>query len=222
MGQVLLVRHGQASWDAEDYDVLSPTGWEQSRLLGRAMALRGVAPDMLVRGSMRRHRETTEALLEGLSYAGRVEVDAGWDEFDHRAMLAAHPAPFEGRRPTKAEFQEWFEQGTDRWIGGDHDDEYDESFAVFGERVEQALGRVVETSASGTTIVVTSGGPVARTTASLLADGADVRQGLWRRLNPVCVNTGVTRLVSGRRGTTLVAFNDHAHLDGVDGMLTYR
>ena len=85
-------------------------------------------------------------------------------------MLAAHPAPFEGRRPTKAEFQEWFEQGTDRWTGGEHDDEYDESFAVFGDRVEQALGRVVETSASGTAIVVTSGGPVARTAASLLAD----------------------------------------------------
>ena len=31
------------------------------------------------------------------------------------------------------------------------------------------------------------------------------------------MNTGVTRLVTGRRGTTLVAFNDHAHLDGVDG-----
>jgi hypothetical protein len=45
---------------------------------------------------------------------------------------------------------------------------------------------------------------------------------VWRRLNPVCVNSGVTRLVTGRRGTTLVAFNDHAHLDGVPDALSYR
>ena len=38
MGVVLLVRHGQASFGADDYDVLSETGWEQSRLLGAWLA----------------------------------------------------------------------------------------------------------------------------------------------------------------------------------------
>ena len=52
MGQILLVRHGQASWDAEDYDVLSEAGWEQSRLLGDALRQRGVVP---WRGADRRH-----------------------------------------------------------------------------------------------------------------------------------------------------------------------
>ena len=74
MGQVLLVRHGQASWGADDYDALSETGWEQSRLLGRALAGRGVEPTLIVHGSMRRHRETAEAA--GL--ADRATVDPGW------------------------------------------------------------------------------------------------------------------------------------------------
>lgn len=222
MGQLLLVRHGQASWGAEDYDVLSETGWEQSRLLGKALAARGITPDAVLTGSMRRHRETAEACLGEIEGSTASEVDAGWDEFDHIAMLGRLPAPFEGRKPSKAEFQEWFESATDRWTGGGHDDEYDESFSAFTDRVGAALRRTVEKVGSGTAIVFSSGGPVSWATASLLADEQDVASRLWRRLNPVCVNSGVTRLVTGRRGTTLVSFNEHTHLDGVAGVLTYR
>jgi broad specificity phosphatase PhoE len=221
MGQVLLVRHGQASWDAEDYDVLSETGWEQSRVLGKALAARGIEPDRVVMGSMRRHRETAEACLGELGSALAPEVDPGWDEFDHVAMLAANPSSFAGRAPNREEFQQWFEAATERWTGGQHDAEYAESFGTFTARVESALRRTAE-AAAGTVLVVTSGGPIAWSAASLLADDPAVAVRLWRRLNPVCVNSGVTRLVTGRRGTTLVTFNGHAHLDGVSGMLTYR
>ena len=224
MGQLLLVRHGQASWDAEDYDVLSERGWEQARLLGRSLAQRGVRPDVVLRGGMRRHRETTEAVLEGLAAAGEVpavEVDEGWDEFDHVAMLAALPAPFEGRRPTKAEWQAWFEEATDRWTDGARDGEYAESFATFTGRVDDALRRTAERA--GTVLVVSSGGPIAWASAALLSGDDRAQAGrLWRRLNPVCVNSGVTKVVAGRRGTTLVSFNEHGHLDGVPDVLTYR
>ena len=63
MSLLLLVRHGQASWGADDYDVLSEPGGEQSpparRGAGRA---RRRARTLLVRGAMRRHRQTAEAL----------------------------------------------------------------------------------------------------------------------------------------------------------------
>ena len=222
MGQLLLVRHGQASWDSDDYDVLSATGWEQSRLLGRALAGRGISPDLVVMGGMRRHRETAEACLEELGGPATVEIDAGWDEFDHVAMLGALPQPFEGRRPTKAEFQDWFERATDRWTGGEHDGEYAESFEAFTTRVDDALRRTAEAVGSGTALVFSSGGPIAWCVASLLADDRTVSGPLWRRLNPVCINSGVTRLITGRRGTTMVSFNGHAHLDGVPDVLTYR
>ena len=137
MGQILLVRHGQASWDAEDYDVLSETGWEQSRVLGRSLVARGISVDAVVRGAMRRHRETAEACLSELGFAGEAEVDQGWDEFDHLSVLATLPAPFEGRAPSKEEFQAWFEEATHRWTGGEHDADYGESFASFGERVSR-------------------------------------------------------------------------------------
>jgi broad specificity phosphatase PhoE len=218
VGQVLLVRHGQASWDAEDYDVLSESGWEQSRVLGRSLLDRDVRVDAVVRGRMRRHQETVEGILDGLAHPGEVEVDEGWDEFDHLAVLTSQPAPFEGRAPSREEFQAWFEEATQRWTDGGHD--YPESFTAFGDRVSSALRRAAVRE--GTTLVVTSGGPIAWSVATLLADRPDVRTGLWHRLNPVCVNSGVTRLVSGRRGLTLVTFNEHPHLDPHPALLTYR
>ena len=42
----------------------------------------------------------------------------------------------------------------------------------------------------------------------------------WIRLNRVCVNTGVATLIVGRRGISLVAFNDHSHLGPQE--ITYR
>ncbi len=220
MGQILLVRHGQASWDAEDYDVLSATGWEQSRVLGRSLVARGIGIDSVVRGAMRRHRETAEACLGELSHAAEVEVDPGWDEFDHLSVLATLPPPFAGRAPTKEEFQAWFEEATHRWTGGEHDADYGETFGSFAERVGAALRRTAERT--GNTLVVTSGGPIAWAVASLLSDDPAVRAGLWHRLNPVCVNSSVTRLVSGRRGLTLVTLNEHSHLDPTPELLTYR
>jgi hypothetical protein len=41
------------------------------------------------------------------------------------------------------------------------------------------------------------------------------------RLNPVTINTAITKLVSGRSGLTMISYNEHAHLDGTD-MLSYR
>ncbi len=221
MSVVLLVRHGQASWGAADYDVLSGTGEEQSRVLGAALAARGPRPDVVVRGAMRRHRQTADAALAGAGWDLPVTEDHGWDEFDHQQMLELHPSGVgEGEELTRAAFQRWFEQATRRWTGGEHAHEYDESFAAFGARVDDALRRTVAgLGASQTAVVFTSGGPVSWVATSLLGAGAEV----WTQLNPVTVNASVTKLVVGARGTTLVSFNDHSHLERPEnGLVTYR
>ena len=89
MGVVLLVRHGQASFGADDYDVLSETGWEQSRLLGAWLADRKVVPDVIWRGDMRRHRETAEGMVAGGGWPTPVEVDPGDAETALRSWWAA-------------------------------------------------------------------------------------------------------------------------------------
>ena len=214
MSVLLLVRHGQASWGEADYDRLSALGEEQSQVLGAALAARGLRPDLLVRGSMLRHRQTASAMCAGAGWTGEVLEDTGWDEFDHQQLLDLHPS--EGGEG-EAAFQRRFEEATLRWTSGEHDG-YDESFSDFGARVDAALHRTVDRLEPGrTAVVVTSGGPVSWVAAALLGAGAEV----WGRLNPVTVNSSVTKVVVGRRGATLVSFNDHSHLEG-SRLLSYR
>jgi broad specificity phosphatase PhoE len=223
VSKILLVRHGQASFGAADYDNLSPTGHEQSRVLGAALAARGLTADVVVAGEMRRHAQTAAGVLEGSGWGADVDLDAGWNEFDHLQVLAVHdqPTTAEGESE-KVAFQRWFEEATLRWTSGDHDEHYDESFSAFTSRVEAAMARLVDTlPAKGTAVVLTSGGPIAWAVASLLADPSDSRTDLWLRLNPVSINTGVSTVVCGARGTTLVSFNAHDHLTTPD-LLTYR
>jgi broad specificity phosphatase PhoE len=217
---VLLVRHGQASWGATDYDVLSPVGERQSRVLGAALAGRGLVPDLVVHGGMRRQQETARLLVDAARWGAVPREDRGWDEMDHLQVLDRQPHTFAGDEPSAREFQAWFEAATDRWTHGGFDDDYEESFPMFGTRVAAALDRVEgDLGPDGVAVVVTSGGPVARVTARLLGGDAD----LHRRLAPVVVNTSVTKLVLGSRGTTLVSFNEHSHLESVGpDLLTYR
>lgn len=204
MGLIHLVRHGQASFEADDYDVLSPMGHVQARLVGAAFA--SLRPDVVVHGALRRQADTASAMIAAAGWEVPVEVDPGWDEMDHRAVLGKLD-----RLPEES-FQEWFERASARWTSGDHDD-YDESFAVFRRRSLAALERVAD---RGTVVVVTSGGPIAAATTALLrADAAT-----YRALAPVVVNTSITRIVSGRRGLSLLTFNEHEHL--TPDVLTYR
>lgn len=224
MGLVLLVRHGQASFGADDYDVLSETGWTQARLLGRWLAERGVVPDAVVRGSMRRHRETAEAMTQAAGWAAEPVVDPGWDEFDHVAVVAAYPRPEPADEPLdRRAFQRRFEQATGRWTQGGFDEEYAEPWPAFRDRVAAALDRATEAAApGGTVVVVSSGGPVAATGARLVDPGADDAglARMWARLNAVLVNSAVSRVVVGSTGVRLLSWNEHPHLAA--DTLTYR
>jgi broad specificity phosphatase PhoE len=231
VSQILLVRHGQASFGAADYDQLSDLGQRQSTLLGGALAARGIAPDLVVSGGMRRHDQTAAAVLEGAGWARSVEVDRSWAEFDHEAVLAAyaqvpgigdlHARVATHDDPRRA-FQEIFDAATTRWMAGELTgaDAAFESFADFTGRVSRGLDDLATRLGRGeTALVLTSGGPIAWAAARLL--GGD--ESLWARLNLVIVNTGVTKIVTGSRGATLVSLNDHSHVDGPDrSLLTSR
>ena len=219
MSLLLLVRHGQASWGEADYDRLSETGVRQSKTLGASLAARRVEPALVVRGSMRRHRETADAVKAGAGWSADVVEDPDWDEFDHLSTLAGavlfehldgEPAGERVRR---------FNASIDRWASGNHDDEYAENVTAFRARVESACARTIDRLGPGeTAVVLTSGGPVSWTTARLVGGGPTV----WASLSRVVVNTSVTKVLVGSRGTTLVSFNDHAHLEATPGLITYR
>ena len=209
MGQILVVRHGQASFGADDYDVLSETGEEQARVVGRALA--ALEPDLVVHGSLVRQRRTAQIAVEAAGWAASLSEDSRWNELDQFAQFATIEAmPDES---DAAAFQRWYEGAMGRWSSGEHDDDYTESYAAFLERAATALADVVD---AGTVVVASSGGPICALVTRLLDGGPAT----YARLLPTTVNTGITRIVSGRRGLTLVSYNEHQHL--TRDLLTYR
>jgi broad specificity phosphatase PhoE len=217
MSVLLLVRHGQASWGAADYDVLSDLGHEQSRRLGKHLTSLGMTPSRVWSGGLRRHDETVTSTMEAAGWQTEVVTDRGWSEFDHIELVRRYDEATTDDPGRPDDYDAFFDAAVTRWIGGEHDSDYSESFPAFSRRVDAALRDALASLGPGETgVVFTSGGAIAWVAASLWEMGVPQ----WARINPVLLNTGVTKVVSGSRGVTLVAVNEHAHVTGE--ALTYR
>lgn len=211
MGTLLLVRHGQASFGAQDYDQLSEHGRQQAAVVGAALAAREVTPARIVTGSLRRQRDTTDLAARAAGWAAGPEVDPRWDEFSS-AGTPGGAAVVRQRDETERTFATRFDSAIDRWFAGEQD--WAEPFKAFMDRVVSGL-EAARPGSGETHVVFTSSGAIAAVAAHLLGE-----PGIWPRLNRVTVNCGVTTVVSGRRGLSLVAFNDHGHL--APKAVTYR
>jgi broad specificity phosphatase PhoE len=212
MPTVLLVRHGQASFGGEDYDVLSARGRAQAERLAGDVARRGARYDRVLSGSLARQRDTAAAL-------GEYAVDPRWDEYDADDILAHHsasPVRLERRGAVSLsprEFQDVLEAALLAWVAAGDASPCAESWPAFAARVAAAVAGAAER----TTLVCTSGGAIAAACVGLLGIAPEA----FVALNRVTVNTGVTKVVRGRSGTSLVSFNEHGHLEA-DGLVTYR
>ncbi|KQY56005.1 hypothetical protein ASD11_16120 [Aeromicrobium sp. Root495] len=203
MGAIHLIRHGQASWESDDYDQLSTLGLRQSAWLGQAWEASGWKPDWSVAGSLKRHAQTAVAAIDAVD-GDLYDIDAGWDEYDHLG-LTGHASAAD--RPTDPrEFQQLLDAALERWVSGG---EAPETFEAFTRRVLGSLDAAVAQAGSGRGVAVfTSGGPIALVTSYLLAGDAS----LFITLNRVAVNAAVTTLIVGRGGTRLLTFNEHTHV----------
>ncbi|AHI28805.1 histidine phosphatase family protein [Marinobacter similis] len=229
MATVYLVRHGQASFGKANYDQLSPTGWEQGRVLGRWLANR-LTPGAVFGGNLERHRETVEAITTGFgSQLPDMQVTTGFNEFDHNEVVTRFRPEWEDReimtrdlrafpKPAKA-FQEAFVQAVRRWASGQHDGDYSETWPGFKARVLQAFEEMVEYADGSDVLVATSGGPISVICQELL--GLDDARALG--LNEVIANTSVTRVLYSGPRRSLSVFNNYSHLEAEDpALVTYR
>eukprot|EP01035_Chromulina_nebulosa_P034925 gene34925-46915_t len=99
MGSLYLVRHGQASFGADDYDQLSEMGQRQSRRLGEDWAERGVGFDAVITGTLKRHTQTWAGIAEGARLGHEPLAWPGLNEYDSEAVIRAiHPHPLEKPR----------------------------------------------------------------------------------------------------------------------------
>lgn len=223
MGQIYLVRHGQASFGAADYDQLSELGYEQSRLLGVWFAQCGIRFDRVVVGGLKRHQQTAEACLGAMPEAPPVEswvCDPGLEEYDHVQMLHVSQPELQSTAAMggylaqtgnpRLAYQQLFEDAMGRWMAGDNDTEYRETWPGFRGRCVGALQRVLhDAEPSKRAVVFTSGGPISAIAQELLGL-SDARTAA---LNWTIANSAVSKLLHMPGRITLSYLNTYPHLE---------
>ncbi|MEC5216646.1 broad specificity phosphatase PhoE [Actimicrobium sp. GrIS 1.19] len=235
MGQIYLIRHGQASFGSADYDRLSELGVQQARVLGEWCAERRQGFTRVITGGMNRHRQTAVACLgelpRHLRKEGDWETDAGFAEYDHEEILIRARPEFadaevlnrfltDSGQPRQT-FQLLFEAAMARWSSGEHDADYSESWNTFRQRCVAALQRVLMTPGESQTVVIfTSGGTI----SALCQHVMGLPDAKVFEINWSLVNSGVTRLLFNADRLSMSYLNNFSHLEwrAQPGSITYR
>ena len=217
--RVHLVRHAQASWGSADYDCLSALGGTQARRLGEWLAAEsGVRYVQVVRGSLRRHAQTLDAVAGAFAAAGRPlpepRVDPDWNEFDHesvlRAHIAAHPHDADvaaARGGDDRALRALLMAALQGWREGRFDALASETWPAFGQRIAAARARI--DASAGAALVVTSGGAIWRCAQAAL--GLD-DQGLVDAKLSFLRNTSLSEFECGSARWRMLSWDAVPHL----------
>ncbi len=88
MTTIYLIRHGQASAGAENYDVLSPIGRDQASVLGGYLQQTGLTFDGIYSGTLKRQIDT--ALIATGITPDTLAQHNHFNEYDHKAIFARY------------------------------------------------------------------------------------------------------------------------------------
>lgn len=231
-----LIRHGQASFGAHDYDVLSARGERQSRLLGAHFARAGRRIDAVFEGPARRHRDTAALAIEGARENG-VELPAPTplaelDEYPGVALFKRWLPALTSEEPALGALAGGADGEVDpaeakraadravvrlaqRWSRGELELGDLESFTEFNARVGWALDHIMTTCGRGVTVAAfTSGGTIAAAVRRALGLSADK----MLEISWVLANASITELRYRRTDLGLISMNTTPHLREPDLM----
>jgi broad specificity phosphatase PhoE len=222
MGTLYLVRHGQASFGADDYDKLSDLGRRQSVRLGEYFAAKGIRFDAMIAGTLRRHRQTLEGILQGMSHRGEHLSWEGLNEYDSHAVIATvHDGPLE-KPATPEMYRHHFRllrDGLARWMAGTASPQGMPTYPEFLAGVTGALDHVRANHFGQTVLVVSSGGPISMAVGHVLGTRPEATLDLNLRMR----NTAVTEFAFTPKRHMLVSYNAIPHLEapGLGEWVTY-
>ena len=234
MGTLYLVRHGQASFGAEDYDNLSELGQRQSVRLGEYWRDKGLKFDAVLVGTLKRHAQTLAGITEGMATAapGRpkqgtapsegsdvrdaTSVGAtlqwpGLNEYDSAAVIGAiHPGKLE-KPDTPEMYRHHFRllrDGLTQWMNGVVSPKGMPTYPEFLRGVTSALDHVRKTH-EGNVLIVSSGGPISTAVGHILGTTPEVTIELNLRIR----NASITEFAYTPKRHMLLTYNTLPHLD---------
>jgi len=238
MGTLYLVRHGQASFGAADYDNLSPLGQQQSVRLGEYFRQKGLAFDAAMTGTLRRQLQTYAGIRQGMEAgftAGPPQGETapsggsaahevasvgaplfwpGLNEFDSEAVIATvHPHKLQ-KPDTPELYRHHFRllrDGLTQWMNGVVSPQGMPSYREFQHGVTSALDHIRQ-NFEGNVLIVSSGGPIATAIGHVLGTAPETTIELNMRIR----NSAITEFAFNPKRHTLITFNTLPHLEHAD------
>ena len=221
MGTLYLVRHGQASFGAADYDKLSELGQKQSARLGDYFGQKGLRFDAVLTGTLRRQMQTCTAILEGMESRftagppqGATLQWPGLNEFDSEAVIAA-VYPHKLEKPDTPElYRHHFRllrDGLTQWMNGVVSPKGMPSYREFRLGVTSALDHIRK-NYEGNVLIVSSGGPIATAVGHVLGTTPETTIELNMRIR----NSAITEFAFNPKRHSLITFNTLPHLEHAD------
>lgn len=235
MASIYLIRHGQASFGAENYDQLSVLGQRQADLTGQFFAAINQRFDAAFCGSLSRQRETGERVLASQVNRPELIIDERFNEIDNDAQVKAllpglceqdaELAALVGRdTKSSKDYQKIIDAVFNAWVDPNCTAQDLTAWPHYRDGVNSAMADIMQSVGSGKdTAVFTSGGTIA--TAVGLVAGV-THEGFYQFYEPV-MNCSVTRFIYSGQRVSLSNFNDIAHLQLLgaqlgESLVTYR
>ena len=210
MGTLYLVRHGQASFGADDYDVLSPLGHQQAERLGAYFKRKGVTFEAALHGTLNRQVQTFQGICQGSGQALQALPWPGLNEYDSHAVIASiNPHPLvkpETPEAYRAHFR-LLKDGLAQWMAGVVSPIGMPSYPDFVHGMTSALDHV-RTHHEGDVLLVSSGGPISTAVGHVLGCSAEATIELNLRIR----NTSITEFAFTPKRHMLVTYNTLPHL----------
>lgn len=239
MALLTLVRHGQASFLAENYDRLSPLGERQARSLGEYWVARGVTFDRIYYGPAERQIRTGEIVGAVLGQASlpwpEPVIVPEFDEYAGievmRAFLPGLLEKHEDLRALETQFRSaadraeagraydrMFQRVTRLWATGDLAAPDLEPWSEFCDRIARGIAQVRASGSKSSRIAVfTSGGVIAATARLAL----DLNYLKTLDLGWSSRNASYSEFLFSGERFSVASFNNLPHLHEPD-LITYR
>ncbi|MEH6634866.1 MAG: histidine phosphatase family protein [Halioglobus sp.] len=235
MATIYLIRHGQASFGAADYDKLSELGCRQAQVTGEYLRDNKIHFDAVYSGSLLRQRATAQLAIASQPEAVAHHIDARFNEIQNDEqvkylvpeLIKTNPALqalVAGGLSSSKDYQKVIDAVFNYWVSPQCNDERIQSWADYSGGARDALREVMQTQGGGKTVgVFTSGGTIATIVAQVLGlSGAQT----YQFYEPI-FNCSVSQLFYSSSKVSLSYFNDRSFLQVLgaqngESLISYR
>ncbi len=235
MATIYLIRHGQASFGAENYDQLSPLGGRQADATGEYLGRLGIELDAAYSGNLSRQLETCERALASQNGDTAHSIDPRFNEINNDEQVKAlapviaeqdedFAALLSRGLSSSKDYQKVIRGVFNHWVSNDCSEHGIQSWEDYSGNAQQALRDVMRNEGAGKTVgIFTSGGTIATLVGHVLGlPGGKV----YDFYEPI-FNCSITQLFYSGDNVSLSYFNDRSFLQLLskekgENLITYR